>query len=58
MDFLVTLVVDFIGHLRKDIALDRFTSEAPPGMVIAPAWGLKPSAVQKMIDKELESASL
>ena len=46
-------VVDFIGHLRKDIALDRFTSEAPPGMVIAPAWGLKPSVIQKMIDEAL-----
>lgn len=29
------------GKVRPDIAIERFTSSAPAGMVIAPRWGLK-----------------
>ena len=29
--------------LRPDIALDRFVSESPSDMVVAPRWGLKPA---------------
>lgn len=39
----------FIRNLRPDIALDRLVSETPPGMLIAPGWGLKPSQVNEMI---------
>lgn len=30
-----------VRRLRPDIAIDRFVSQSPPGMVIAPVWGLK-----------------
>lgn len=33
----------FVANLREDIVLDRIVSESPKDMVIAPAWGLKPS---------------
>lgn len=36
-------VRNFLKELRPDIALDRFVSEAPRNLVIAPSWGLKPS---------------
>lgn len=36
-------VRSFLKELRPDIAIDRFVSEAPRDMNIAPSWGLKPS---------------
>ena len=38
------VVSHFINAARKDIFYDRFVSETPPSMLIAPAWGLKPQA--------------
>lgn len=29
------------GLIPRRIAIERFTSQAPPGMLVAPAWGLK-----------------
>lgn len=46
-----SLIVDFIQRLRKDIHIERFASSAPPALVIAPNWGIKPSEVQKIIDQ-------
>lgn len=37
----VELVVDYIQHLRPDIVLDRFLSQSPKELLIAPDWGLK-----------------
>ena len=42
-------VRNFVKELRPDIALDRFVSEAPRDMVIAPSWGLKPSEFAEML---------
>ena len=39
----------FIVALRDGIYLDRFVSETPRDMVIAPSWGLKPSEFQKLL---------
>ncbi|MDR1675788.1 MAG: TIGR01212 family radical SAM protein [Tannerella sp.] len=35
------LVVDFLERLRPDIAVDRFISQSPRELLIAPDWGLK-----------------
>ncbi len=32
-------IVSFLGHLRSDIVLERFSSESPKEMLIAPKWG-------------------
>ena len=37
----VCLIADYISLLRKDIVLERFVSQSPPEMLIAPRWGLK-----------------
>ncbi|MDR3269513.1 MAG: TIGR01212 family radical SAM protein [Tannerella sp.] len=37
----VELVIDFMERLRPDIAVDRFVSQAPESLLVAPAWGLK-----------------
>lgn len=42
-------VRDFLSELRPGIALDRFVSEAPQNMVIAPRWGIKPAEFEAMI---------
>jgi uncharacterized protein len=35
------LVVDYLELLNPQITVERFTSQAPPGLLIAPAWGIK-----------------
>ncbi len=35
------LVIDYIQHLRPDLILDRFISQSPKELLIAPDWGLK-----------------
>lgn len=51
------IVAKMLQVLRKDIALDRFVSESPRDMVIAPSWGLKPSEFNILLEKELEAIS-
>lgn len=43
-------VARFLSELRPGIVLDRFVSESPLSMVIAPKWGIKPSDFQKILD--------
>jgi len=37
----VRLIADYISLLRKDLVLERFVSQSPPELLIAPRWGLK-----------------
>ena len=41
LDDYVDTVVDYIEHLRPDIVLERFASQSPKELLIAPDWGLK-----------------
>ena len=43
------LVVEYVSHLPQSIVLDRFVSQSPPEMVIAPRWGIKSSELDKQI---------
>lgn len=47
----VNIIVKMLKHLREDIALDRFVSEAPSEMVLAPSWGLKPQEFSALLEK-------
>lgn len=40
-DEYIKTVARYIRHLRKDIVIERFVSQSPKGMAIAPNWGLK-----------------
>lgn len=40
-DEYVSLLSQYIQRLRPNLILDRFTSQAPKDMLIAPNWGLK-----------------
>lgn len=41
VDEYISLVIDYIEHLRPDIVLERFISQSPKALLIAPDWGLK-----------------
>ena len=40
-DEYIDLVIDYIEHLRPDLVLERFVSQSPKELLIAPDWGLK-----------------
>lgn len=41
VDEYIDLVIDYIELLRPDIVLERFVSQSPKDLLIAPDWGLK-----------------
>ena len=41
VDEYIHLISNYIQLLRKDIVLDRFTSQSPSHMLITPKWGMK-----------------
>ena len=41
VDEYIKLIASYLQHLRKEIVVERFVSQSPPEMVIAPHWGLK-----------------
>lgn len=40
-DEYIDLVIDYISLLRPDLVLERFVSQSPKELLIAPDWGLK-----------------
>ncbi len=51
------LVVDYLELLNPSIAVERFVSQAPSEMVIAPKWGLKNFEFTAKLRKRLEARS-
>ena len=50
----IDFISDFVGLLRPDIIIERFISEAPLNLLIAPKWnGLKNFEIVAKIDKKL-----
>lgn len=41
IDEYIQLIIDYIARLRKDLILERFVSQSPADLLIAPKWGLK-----------------
>lgn len=59
LDDYINFVTDFIAHLRPDIILERFSSESPFELLIAPKWGgLKNFEVVAKIEKRLEEKDI
>ena len=40
-DEYIDLVIDYVEYLRPDLVLERFVSQSPKELLIAPDWGLK-----------------
>ena len=49
----ISLVVDFVHRLRPDIVLERFVSQSPPALLLAPRWGWKNHEFTAKIRKAL-----
>lgn len=41
VDEYIDLVIDYVEHLRPSLVLERFVSQSPKELLIAPDWGLK-----------------
>lgn len=41
LDEYIRVIADYLEHLRPDIVVDRFISQSPPEMVLAPHWAVK-----------------
>ncbi|MDE5810061.1 MAG: TIGR01212 family radical SAM protein [Muribaculaceae bacterium] len=56
VDEYIDLCVEIIGRLRKDIAIERFTSQSPASMLIAPKWGIKNHVFVDRLQKRLRNS--
>lgn len=50
----IDLVVDYVEHLRPDIVLERFVSQSPKDLFIAPDWGLKNYEFNHRVQKRMK----
>ena len=49
----IELLVEYISRLRDDIVIERFTSQSPAGLLVAPRWGLKNYEFTNLLNKRL-----
>ncbi len=54
----VELICEFVVLLRPDIIIERFISESPQHLLIAPKWNLKNFEMNAKIDKKLIEKNL
>ena len=47
------LCARLLGHLRSDIAVERFVAQAPDDMLLSPRWGLKNDQFTSLLQKHL-----
>lgn len=50
----IELLVDFLERLRPDIAIERFVSQSPKELLLAPIWGLKNFEFTAKVEKRLK----
>ncbi|MCR5078264.1 MAG: TIGR01212 family radical SAM protein [Prevotella sp.] len=51
----IQLIANYIQLLRKDLVLERFVSQSPPNLLIAPKWGLKNYEFTHLLHKYMEN---
>jgi hypothetical protein len=54
VDEYVDLCVEIVHRLRKDIAIERFVSQSPDDLLIAPRWGLKNYQFTNLLNNKLK----
>lgn len=54
----ISIVTEYIKHARKDIIFERFTSQSPSELLIAPHWGLKNYEFTNLLDRHLVSCDI
>ncbi|TCO09116.1 TIGR01212 family radical SAM protein [Natronoflexus pectinivorans] len=50
----IELVVDFLELVRPDIVVERFASQAPHDLLLAPRWGLKNFEIVHKVEQLME----
>lgn len=50
----ISLVIDYIEHLRPGLVLERFVSQSPKELLIAPDWGLKNYEFNHRVQKRMK----
>ena len=53
VDEYIRLIGDYLPYLRKDLILERFVSQSPKALLIAPQWGLKNHEFTDRLNKYL-----
>lgn len=53
-DEYIDLVIDYAEHLRPDLILERFVSQSPRELLIAPDWGLKNHEFTDRVKKRMK----
>ena len=51
----IDVIVKYIRLLRKDLVLERFVSQSPKDLLIAPKWGLKNYEFTNLLNNKLKS---
>lgn len=51
----IDLVIQYISLLRKDLILERFVSQSPKELLIAPRWGLKNYEFTNLLKRKMLS---
>ena len=54
VDEYIDLVIDYVERLRPDIILERFVSQSPKELLIAPDWGLKNYEFTERVKKRMQ----
>ncbi|WP_278583406.1 TIGR01212 family radical SAM protein [Prevotella nigrescens] len=54
----IDLITQYIGLLRSDLVLERFVTQSPPEMLIAPKWGLKNYEFINLLNNRLREMRL
>ncbi len=57
IDEYIDLVIDYIQHLRPDLVLERFVSQSPKELLIAPDWGVKNYEFNHRLQKRMRELS-
>ena len=51
----IDLITQYIQLLRKDLVLERFVTQSPSDMLIAPKWGLKNYEFTNLLNNKLKA---
>ena len=54
----IDLITKYIRLLRSDLVLERFVTQSPPEMLIAPKWGLKNYEFTNLLNNKLNAKKM
>lgn len=58
VDGYIQLVTEYIRRLRPSLVLERFVSQSPANLLIAPHWGLKNHEFTNLLDNHLKKMNV